>query len=73
MREKDKKENRKKEIISKKLEKKQPQEEKEQVTEMKANIILKASLWILTMTAIIMNGDILTEKRTINGKTTTKH
>ena len=40
---------------------------------MKANIILKASLWILTMTAIIMNGDILTEKRTINGKTTTNH
>ena len=73
MREKDKKENRKNEIISKKLEKKQPQEEKEQVTEMKANIILKASLWILTMTAIIMNGDILTEKRTINGKTTTNH
>lgn len=59
--------------MSKKLEKKQPQEEKEQVTEMKANIILKASLWVLTMTAIIMNGDILTEKRTINGKTTTKH
>ena len=73
MREKDKKENRKNEIISKKLEKKQPQEEKEQVTEMKANIILKASLWILTMTAIIMNGDILTEKRTINGKTATNH
>lgn len=59
--------------MSKKLEKKQPQEEKEQVTEMKANIILKVSLWILTMTAIIMNGDILTEKRTINGEKTTKH
>lgn len=55
--------------INKKLQKKHHLKVKRQVREeMKANIILTASVWMLTIMAIIMNGNILMRKKTINDK-----
>ena len=50
--------------INQKLEKKHHLKVKRRVREeMKANIILTASLWMLTIIAIIMNRNILMEKK----------
>lgn len=55
--------------INQKLEKKHHLKVKRQVREeMKANIILTASVWMLTIIAIIMNRNILMGKKTINDK-----